>query len=330
VYVLRHLRPPCVLALEDGRVFTGRSIGAPGERAGEVVFNTGLTGYQEILTDPSYKGQIVTMTSPLIGNYGTNEEDPESDSPKVEGFVVREASRIASNWRSAAPLPELLEKHGVVAAEDIDTRALTLHIREKGAMRAVISTEDADGKGLIEKARASPAMGRPQPGERGDVRGTVRLAGEASLRGRSGALEGHCLRLRREAKHPQGACPSRLPRAGRPRLNGCGRGPRIAARRRRLLERPRRSRARGNRHPRGARDHREGPGLRHMPRPPDHGAGARREDVQAQVRPSRVEPPGEGPRYRPHRDHRAEPRLLRGCREPRGSRREDHSPEPER
>jgi len=158
VYVLRHLRPPCVLALEDGRVFTGRSIGAQGERAGEVVFNTGLTGYQEILTDPSYKGQIVTMTSPLIGNYGTNDEDPESDSPKVEGFVVRESSRHASNWRSTGPLPELLEKHGVVAADDIDTRALTLHIREKGAMRAVVSTEEADEKRLVEKARASPAM----------------------------------------------------------------------------------------------------------------------------------------------------------------------------
>ncbi len=158
MYVLRHLRPPCVLALEDGRVFTGRSIGAQGERAGEVVFNTGLTGYQEILTDPSYRGQIVTMTAPLIGNYGTNDEDPESDSPKVEGFVVRESSRHASNWRSTGPLPELLEKHGVVAADDIDTRALTLHIREKGAMRAVISTEDADEKRLVEKARASPAM----------------------------------------------------------------------------------------------------------------------------------------------------------------------------
>jgi carbamoyl-phosphate synthase small subunit len=135
VYVLRHLRPPCVLALEDGRVFTGRSFGAPGERAGEVVFNTGLTGCREILTDPSYAGQIVTMISPLIGNYGTNDEDPESASPKVEGFVVRESSRIASDWRSTKPLHELLEERGVVAAEDIDTRALTLHIREKGTTR---------------------------------------------------------------------------------------------------------------------------------------------------------------------------------------------------
>jgi carbamoyl-phosphate synthase small subunit len=147
-----------VLALEDGRIFKGRSIGAEGERTGEVVFNTGMTGYQEILTDPSYKGQIVTMTSPLIGNYGTNDEDPESGSPKVEGFVVRESSRTPSNWRSRQGLPDLLKKWGIVAAEDVDTRALTLHIREKGAMRAVISTEDAHEKSLVEKARASPPM----------------------------------------------------------------------------------------------------------------------------------------------------------------------------
>ena len=112
VYVLRHLRPPCTLALEDGRVFKGRSIGAPGQRTGEVVFNTGMTGYREILTDPSYRGQIVAMTSPLIGNCGTNEEDGESAAPQAEGFVVRESSRTPSNWRSAAALPELLNKHG--------------------------------------------------------------------------------------------------------------------------------------------------------------------------------------------------------------------------
>jgi carbamoyl-phosphate synthase small subunit len=158
VYVLRHLRPPCILALEDGRIFRGRSVGAEGERAGEVVFNTGMTGYQEILTDPSYKGQIVTMTSPLIGNYGTNEEDPESDAPKVEGFVLRESSRTASNWRSGSPLPEYLRRHGIVAADDIDTRALTLHIREKGAMRAILSTGDGPEGRLVEKARSSPPM----------------------------------------------------------------------------------------------------------------------------------------------------------------------------
>jgi carbamoyl-phosphate synthase small subunit len=152
------MRPHCVLALEDGRVFKGSSIGAPGIAAGEVVFNTGMTGYQEILTDPSYAGQIVTMTSPLIGNYGTNDEDPESARPHVEGLVVRESSRAPSNWRSDTPLPELLSKRGVVAADDIDTRALTLHIRERGAMRAVISAEDAAADDLVDRARASPPM----------------------------------------------------------------------------------------------------------------------------------------------------------------------------
>ena len=158
MYVPRHRRPPCLVALEDGRVFVGRSFGAEGERTGEIVFNTGMTGYQEIITDPSYKGQIVTMTYPLIGNYGSNGEDPESPSPTVEGLVVRESARSPSNWRSSAPLPALLAAHGVVAAEDIDTRALTLHIRERGAMRACISTVDLSRDTLVDKARASPPM----------------------------------------------------------------------------------------------------------------------------------------------------------------------------
>lgn len=158
MYVFRHLRPPCILALEDGRVFRGVSFGAEGERTGEVVFNTGMTGYQEILTDPSYKGQIVVMTYPLIGNYGSNEEDVESAAPAVEGFVVRESSRCASNWRSTEPLQRFLSRYGVVAAEDVDTRALTLHIRERGAMRACISTVEQSVDNLVEKARASPPM----------------------------------------------------------------------------------------------------------------------------------------------------------------------------
>ncbi len=158
MYVLRHLRPPCTLALEDGRVFRGISFGAPGESAGEVVFNTGMTGYQEIITDASYKGQIVTMTYPLIGNYGTNDGDRESDGPQVEGLIVREASRVASNWQSGEDLQAYLSRNGVVAIEDVDTRALTLHIREKGAMRGVLSTEDHVAKSLVEKALASPEM----------------------------------------------------------------------------------------------------------------------------------------------------------------------------
>jgi carbamoyl-phosphate synthase small subunit len=147
-----------ILALEDGTVFTGTAFGAIGERCGEIVFNTSMTGYQEILTDPSYKGQIVTMTYPLIGNYGINDEDIESACPQVEGFVVREVSRIASNWRSQKSLVQYLLEHGVVGIEGIDTRALTRHIRTAGAMKAVLSTVDLDEKRLIQKARDSRGL----------------------------------------------------------------------------------------------------------------------------------------------------------------------------
>lgn len=151
-------RPKAILALEDGRVFAGRAFGARGERTGEVVFNTSMTGYQEILTDPSYKGQIVTMTYPLIGNYGVNEEDLESTCPWVEGFVVKENCRYPSNWRSRGSLEDYLAGHGIIGIEGVDTRALTRHIRTAGAKRGVISTEDLNPQSLIEKARNSPPM----------------------------------------------------------------------------------------------------------------------------------------------------------------------------
>jgi carbamoyl-phosphate synthase small subunit len=147
-----------VLALEDGRVFRGRSWAAAGETCGEMVFNTSMTGYQEVLTDPSYAGQIVCMTYPLIGNYGVNKEDSESSRPWVEGFVVREAARVASNWRSEESLEDYLKRWNIVAIDHIDTRALVRHIRDKGAMRACISTTDADANSVIEKARQSPPM----------------------------------------------------------------------------------------------------------------------------------------------------------------------------
>ncbi|MFA5085069.1 MAG: glutamine-hydrolyzing carbamoyl-phosphate synthase small subunit [Candidatus Omnitrophota bacterium] len=147
-----------ILALEDGRVFRGKSFGASGERFGEVVFNTSMTGYQEILTDPSYKGQIVTMTYPMIGNYGVNDEDAESHRPFVEGFVVKEYSKIASSWRSQKTLGNYLVENGIVGIEGIDTRALTLHIRESGSKKAVLSTIDFDENSLIEKAGKSPGL----------------------------------------------------------------------------------------------------------------------------------------------------------------------------
>jgi carbamoyl-phosphate synthase small subunit len=144
-----------ILALEDGTVFSGTAFGATGERTGEVVFNTSMTGYQEILTDPSYKGQIVTMTYPLIGNYGIAPEDFESEKPHLSGFVVREASRIVSNWRSDMSLDDFLKKHKIIGIEGVDTRALALHIRSAGAMKGIISTEDLNAKNLVRKARDS-------------------------------------------------------------------------------------------------------------------------------------------------------------------------------
>jgi len=146
------------LALEDGTVFTGRSFGAAGETSGEVVFNTSMTGYQEILTDPSYRGQIVTMTYPQIGNYGVNEEDVESWKPHLAAFVVREVSRIDSNFRSTGDLGSWLENRGIVGICEIDTRKLTRLIRDKGAMKAVISTEDLDDTALVTKAKQSSGL----------------------------------------------------------------------------------------------------------------------------------------------------------------------------
>ncbi len=146
------------LALEDGTVYTGTSFGAEGEVDGEVCFNTSMTGYQEILTDPSYRGQIVTMTYPEIGNYGVNEEDLESSKPHLSGFVVRENSRIDSNFRSRGGLGDYLQKHGLVGIAGIDTRALVRRLRIRGAMKGVLSTVDMDDAQLVAKANASPGL----------------------------------------------------------------------------------------------------------------------------------------------------------------------------
>ena len=146
------------MVLEDGRTFYGASFGAEGETFGEVVFNTSMSGYQEILTDPSYAGQIVCMTYPMIGNYGVNNDDVESRRPWVEGFIVREASPVASNWRSTETLDAYLKRNNIVGIEHIDTRALVRHIRDKGAMRSAVSTVDLDPESLLQKVLASPAM----------------------------------------------------------------------------------------------------------------------------------------------------------------------------
>lgn len=146
------------LALENGLWYEGDAAGAPGETAGEVVFNTSMTGYQEILTDPSYSGQIVAMTTPEIGNYGISDEDGESRGTQVAGFIIREQSPVASNWRADMTLREYLTRNNVVAIADIDTRALTRVLRSAGVMRGVIATGDADPRQLVDKARAVPPM----------------------------------------------------------------------------------------------------------------------------------------------------------------------------
>ncbi len=147
-----------VLLLEDGTLFTGRSFGADGEVTGEVVFNTSMTGYQEILTDPSYREQIVTMTYPLIGNYGVNSEDVESSRIQVQGFIVRENSRIVSNFRAEESLSEYLRRNGIVAAEGMDTRAITRKIRLEGAMKGILSTVDFDKESLSRKLSEYPGL----------------------------------------------------------------------------------------------------------------------------------------------------------------------------
>src|SRR3982750_2500025 len=145
------IKHPALLALEDGRTFRGRSWAADGEVCGEMVFNTSMIGYQEVLTDPSYAGQIVCMTYPLIGNYGVNERDAESARPWGGGFVVREASRMASSWRAEETLDDYLKRWDIVAIDHVDTRALVRHIRDRGAMRACLSTIDLNIERGIDK-----------------------------------------------------------------------------------------------------------------------------------------------------------------------------------
>jgi carbamoyl-phosphate synthase small subunit len=147
-----------ILALENGMWFRGEAAGCPGETSGEVVFNTSMTGYQEVLTDPSYAGQIVTMTAPEIGNYGVAPDDVESREPQVAGFIMREQSPVASNWRANGTLRDYLVSHGIVAISDIDTRALTRVLRSSGVMRGVIATGQVDPEELIDRARQARQM----------------------------------------------------------------------------------------------------------------------------------------------------------------------------
>ena len=152
------MKKRAVVALKDGAFFEGWSFGAEGEAKGEIVFNTGMTGYQEVLTDPSYQGQMVTMTYPLIGNYGVNLEDNESHRLYPHGFIVKEYCPYPSNWRSKASLDTLLNVHSIVGIQGVDTRALTHHLRDHGAQEGIISTEDFDRESLAKKIRAIPSL----------------------------------------------------------------------------------------------------------------------------------------------------------------------------
>ena len=326
---LKDTMKTATLALENGQTFEGVSIGADGETTGEVVFNTSLTGYQEVLTDPSYSGQIVTMTAPQIGNYGVTDEDCESRGTSVAGFVVREASPMSSNWRAEDTFTNYLKANGIVAIAEIDTRALTRVLRGVGVMRGVIATGDVSPQALVERARASAKMegadwvkavtceapfewtAASAPQGAGAPAGPVRLHRAAVARV-GHAAHHRRLRPRDEVEHP---APLHQPRPQRPRVSGDDagrRGARDQAGGDLLQQRSRRSgRARLRRPQRQGRRRVRRAGLRHLPRPPGAGDGHGRHDLQAEVRPPRHQPPGQAPRDREGRDHVAEPRLRR-------------------
>ena len=342
------------LALEDGTVFTGTAFGARGEVDGEVVFNTSMTGYQEILTDPSYHGQIVAMTYPQIGNYGVNDDDAESRRPWVRGFVIRELSGRVSNFRAGGSLESTSSEHGIIGIEGIDTRALVRLTREQGAMKGILSTTDLDDASLVAKAKASPGLvGR-------DLAREVMPGVGVDL----GSRSGHDLigfgtggqsrnRSVSDAANPRRGGPHVVALDFGMKWNilrhlvdlGCkvtvvpgsatGRGdPRPRARRDLHLQRARRSAAahRSDGHPAHAHPDRRRvaghPDLRDLPGPPAPGPGVRGPDVQAQVRPPRRQSPGPQPADRQGRDHHAEPRLRRRPRDAAGRRRaQPHQPQ---
>ena len=224
-----------ILALEDGTWYRGVAAGAPGEARGEVVFNTSMTGYQEVLTDPSYAGQIVTMTAPQIGNYGVAPGDAESQAPRVAGFVMREASPVASNWRADGTLRDYLVRHNIVAIADIDTRALTRVLRSAGVMRGVIATGPGRSRRSWSRRRAPSRRWKASDLVRErDVRqrrssgaSAPRASGDADhaefgiapQRARGAAAARGGLRLRHQVQHP---APARRLRLRRARVSGDG------------------------------------------------------------------------------------------------------------
>ncbi len=315
-----------MLALEDGVVYEGRSFGHAGETTGEVVFNTALSGYQEVLTDPSYAGQIVTMTYPHIGNYGVNVDDVESADTQVAGFVVREASTTASSWRSSGELHEYLDDHGVVGITEVDTRALTRHLRDHGAKRGVISALVTDPAALVAKARASRSMiGLDLAREvtcaeayhvDAPAKGTFKVVaydfGMKTNIGRMLAAAGCDVTVVPAttsaedtlALKPDGVFLSNGPGDPEPCTYAIEASRKLMQKEVPIF----------------------GICLGHQ----ILGLACGAQHLQAEVRPSRREPPGEEPRHRPRRGHLAEPRVLggRGGLRPAGA--DPHPPEPQR
>ncbi len=305
--------PAALLALEDGSVFAGTAFGAEGESFGEAVFNTGMAGYQEVLTDPSYAGQIVAMTYPLQGNYGMNTADPESAGVQVAGFAVRETARRASSWRADSTLQDALVAAGVIGIEGIDTRRLTRRLREAGAMRAAISTVDLDERSLLERVRATPGMigadlaRTVTAGERYEA---ATLVGPASTdRGAVHRVAAYDFGIKRNILRllaDRGDRGHRLP-GGDAGDADRGRG----LRRRLPLERARgpgrhRVRDRGDAGP-----PREGAVVRDLPRPSAPRPRARRADLQDDVRTPRRESAREARPDRRGGDHESQPRVRR-------------------
>ncbi len=308
-----------VLALEDGTVFEGSSFGAPVERTGEVVFNTAITGYQEVFTDPSYSGQIVVLTNPQIGNYGANESDNEAARPYIEGLVVREFSPLASNWRADETAQQFLTANQVPVVAGIDTRALVRHLRSRGVMRGVLSAKRTTVKELVECARNSPSMTgldlatRVSTAQRYDWTKRRRsvLALRSGIRRRPAALSCGRLRFRNQAQYSAALGPRRMPRHRGSRRHNRRRCARPEAERRVLIERSGRSGAAGISGRPDAQIDRPGSDVRHLPGSSDPGAGARRQDLQTEVRPSRRESSGAEQDHWESGNHLAQPRLRR-------------------
>ena len=293
-----------LLALEDGRFFEGESFGATGTRVGEICFNTAMTGYQEILTDPSYRGQIVAMTYPLIGNYGTNSLDQESRSPHVRGFIIEELTEVPSNWRSEMSLGEYLQKWKIPGAQGIDTRALTRHLRTRGAMKACLTTgeisaEDAtrraiEGEGVIGmdyvREVSTAEIYRWDPDDKLSAQWSIADCG---------------LRLWDEGKYLAPAAPERLRRHRFPGIDNRRGSAGHRSRRNLSFQRPRRSSRAAVRAQGCARFDGQETDFRNLPWPSNSRLRVRGIDLQIEVRASRREPAGERFAERQGCDHRA-------------------------